>query len=114
MKSAINLATRPQRFAIEVPIYYREAKARKKNQWFKGRTKNISWSGVMFETANLLKPTTDVEVRLALPAVNGYEESAEVLCRGTVVRVVPAADKPDSTSWAAAVLRSYRFVRPGH
>jgi hypothetical protein len=77
-------STRAKRFAIQIPIYYRKPHA---SRWFEGRTKNISYSGVLFRAACFLQPKTTLELRFELPAVILGEAPGEVFCRGAVVRI---------------------------
>ena len=78
------VSTRAKRFAIQIPIYYRKPHA---SRWFEGRTKNISYSGVLFRAESLLQPTTTVELKFELPAAILGEAPGEILCKGAVVRI---------------------------
>jgi hypothetical protein len=77
-------STRAKRFAIQIPIYYRKSHT---SRWFEGRTKNISYSGVLFRAVCFLQPKTTLELRFELPAVILGEAPGEVFCRGAVVRI---------------------------
>jgi len=92
------------RFALELPLRYRSKGERR---WHEGRTANISRSGVLFWTDDVLDVDTRLEMRLELPV--GPHPPA-VICRGHVVRTVVPQGR-----WArpgyAATIGAYRFVR---
>jgi len=99
--------TRAERFAIRIPVRYREPRSSK---WFEGRTENISYSGVLFRTEFPLLPKTSVEMRLRLPATVLGEAPGEIVCRGAVVRIEESSMSGLSPALAVAI-RGYRVAR---
>ena len=98
---------RAPRFAIEIPLYFRQ---RGEGSWRSGMTDNISRSGVLFRTSDLLEHRTPIDMHFALPLDVLGQPGAVVACRGEVVRTVPA-DSPDALPAMAATISRYRFVR---
>ena len=73
---------RAERHPVRIPIRYRPSGAR---SWFDGRTENISRSGVLIRTRDIVPVWTPVEMLLALPVeLGGVRRS--VVCTGRVVR----------------------------
>ncbi|MGH9395392.1 MAG: PilZ domain-containing protein [Terriglobia bacterium] len=104
------VAQRAERFAIELPIRYREIGTA---AWHEGKTVNISMSGVLFRATQALHPRTGVEVALTLPVVISGLAPAKIECRGTVVRHGRVAGADKSLVLAASILR-YRFEPRRH
>jgi hypothetical protein len=99
---------RAQRFVAELQLRYRETGT---VPWYGGRTENISSSGVLFRAEQGLRPKTNIDMALTLPRVEPGEHSAEVLCRGVIVRA--ASERGiDSSPVLAASIADYRFARP--
>jgi hypothetical protein len=73
-------------------------------------TDNISRSGVLFRTADVLARSTPVEMYFALPLEISGRPGAVVACRGQIVRTVPPGS-PDALPGLAATISRYRFVR---
>ncbi len=99
------LVRRAQRYSTELPIRYREAGT---PLWHKGRTENISVSGVLFRAEQVLRPKTVVEIAITLPA---WRERipGEIRCRGSIVRSATAMAGGSSPVLAASIKR-YRLV----
>lgn len=74
-------------------------------------TENISASGLLFGGDHLEAPETPVEITLLLPSAILGSGGSQVICRGRIVRTVPAAEG-GKTAMAAAIV-SYRFVPGG-
>lgn len=98
---------RAQRFAIQTSLRYRVSG---QMNWYEGRTENISRSGVLFRGEHLVEPNTPVEMRFVLPAEISDRVSAEVTCRGYIVRKVLPSGTETFPALAAAIL-AYRFLR---
>lgn len=98
---------RAERFSIHIPVLYREPHG---STWFKGRTENISNSGVLFRAELLLRPETTIEMRIKLPAPIRSEGPAEILCKGAVVRIEPRHGEDLAPALAVAIQR-YRLAR---
>jgi hypothetical protein len=98
---------RAQRFAIRLSVRYRpEGRV----EWYEGQIDNISESGVLFETERPLAVHTPIEFVFLLPATIRDELSAEVVCRGRIVRTVSTSEEHDMPG-VAATIASYRFER---
>jgi PilZ domain len=103
-KGNVGLGQRARRFAVRLPVKYRELGA---TAWREGTTVNISSTGVLFEAAEALAPQMTIDMAVTLPAALRGAPPAEVVGRGTVVRSTPM---PDSAIVGASV-RHYRIVR---
>jgi hypothetical protein len=102
------LVKRGRRYAIRVAIRYREIGSK---CWFEGWAENISDSGVLFRTSQLLPLQTPVEMRFTLPMETVLGKSlAEIACWGNVMRVSPT-EGADTIPALAASIRRYHFVR---
>ena len=66
-------------------------------------------SGVLFSAPHALQPHTSVELALTLPVAMAGETSAEIGCRGTIIRNVLVKSSDKLPLVAASILR-YRFV----
>jgi hypothetical protein len=99
---------RARRFELQIALRYR---ANGESHWHKGVTKNISYSGVLFEAENDADPKTLLELSLALPKHVTGGWPAEVVCKGTVMRSERGGDGR-SGSLIASSISHYRFVRP--
>lgn len=106
-KGAQNVRSRAERFPLHIPVHYRESHGR---LWFEGETKNISRSGVLFQTDSVLSPKTTVEMRLPLPVAIKDEAPCEILCKGVVVRT-EQSDISGVPSALAVAIQHYRFAR---
>ena len=91
-----------------MPLTFRRSGDR---EWRQGTTENISRSGVLFRAPELMDQETPLEMCFTLPFEVSGRPAAQVICRGAVVRVVPAAGT-QSESALAATIRRYRFLRP--
>jgi hypothetical protein len=98
---------RAPRFSIEIPFYFRR---RSERSWREGMTDNISRSGVLFRTTDMLEENTLVDMQFALPLEVSGQPGALVACRGQIVRTVPPVS-PDALPALAATISRYRFVR---
>jgi len=99
--------TRAQRFELHIPLRYR---AGDEVDWHQGATKNISRSGVLFQSEDWAEPRSRLEITLRLPRENGIERAAEVVCRGTVTR--SEQDGSDEGGHLIAIsISHYRLVR---
>lgn len=97
-------AGRAQRYALHLPLRYRPVGAA---EWREGRIENISRSGVLFWTDQVLEVDTRLEMSFALPVVH---TAPWVVCRGRIVRTVPPTGQR-APSGLAATISTYRFVR---
>jgi PAS domain S-box-containing protein len=101
---------RAQRFNLQVPVRYR---LEGEPLWRKGMTENISRSGLLFRVEKIVQPSTAVEISLVLPPEIAGLVSAEVTCRGEVVRTLEAESPGLSPALAARILR-YQFQQGPH
>lgn len=100
---------RARRFNVELPIRHR---ALGETAWRKGRTMNISYTGVRFWTDRLMEVHTPIEVTLALPVAVGGKKGEEVILQAEVVRTERPASPNAMPSLAARIL-DHQFMR-GH
>jgi len=96
---------RAQRFTLHLPLRYREIGA---PEWRAGTTENISRSGMLFQAEGLMLPNVQLEINLVLPPEIAGLTSAEVLCRGEVVRAL-GAEAPAMKPMLAAKILQYQF-----
>jgi hypothetical protein len=75
---------RARRYSIHARVRYRV----NDGGWRDGRTENISKSGVLLHTEELLPPNTPIDLVVELPPVFPGEAAPQVVCRGRVVRTV--------------------------
>ena len=94
---------RAPRYPVHVPMRYRSMGAAR---WSSGRIENISRSGVLFRTDQLLAVDTPLEMSFALPL--GGSTAAGIICVGRIVRTVGRAGNGDAPGLAATI-STYRF-----
>jgi len=99
---------RAQRFAIRMGVRYRHEGD---EEWHDGQIENISESGLLFEAERVLPVNTPIEFKFSLPVTLPDEVSAEVVCRGEIVRTLSTSDERTMPA-VAATIASYRFQRP--
>ncbi len=97
---------RATRFPLRMPLRYR---ATGQPQWREATVENISRSGVLFRSADLLPPQTLVELAFILP-VGHASSGAAVDCQGHIVRTVESA-APDALPALAVRISDYN-IRP--
>ena len=98
---------RAPRFPLHLHVRYRCVDT---GRWHIGVTENISHSGALVRVDDTLQVDTPVEVRLVL-ASDPVGESAQVACRGRVVRTVPP-DNNELRPGFAVSIDTYDFL-PG-
>ena len=96
---------RAQRFQLHLPLRYRRLG---ETQWHVGTTENISRSGLLFQSDDVLQPNSQLEINLVLPAEIAGLAGTEVVCRGEVVRTVERQGESVSPALAARILQ-YHF-----
>jgi len=96
---------RAQRFQLHLPLRYRRLG---ETQWHVGTTENISRSGLLFRSDDVLQPNSQLEINLVLPAEIAGLSGTEVVCRGEVVRTVERKGEAVSPALAARILQ-YHF-----
>jgi hypothetical protein len=96
---------RARRYDVRAPVRYRTDPT---EAWHSGETKNVSRSGMLLRTDELLDLDMPIELIVDLPAVIAGEPAGTVMCHGRVVRVDHAIDQ---APLVAAEFSSYRFVR---
>ena len=96
---------RAQRFQLHLPLRYRRLG---ETQWHVGKTENISRSGLLFQSDDVLQPNSQLEINLVLPAEIAGLAGTEVVCRGEVVRTVERQGESVSPALAARILQ-YHF-----
>ena len=102
MKGREKLARlRAKRFDLHLPMKYRFVG---ENGWHTGTTENISRSGMLFRAEETVAPNAQLEIHLVLPAEIAGLSTAEVICRGEVVRTLES----EAPTLAAKILQ-YHF-----
>jgi len=97
-------STRAQRLPLNLPLRYRSVGAAR---WHEGRVENISRSGVLFRTTDLVEVDAPVEITLLLPV---RPCPSTVVCRGRIVRTILPGGFEKRPGLAATISR-YRFRR---
>jgi hypothetical protein len=97
-------AERARRFPFGLELRYRPVG---QGEWHEGLTENISRSGVLFRSADILDVDTPVEMSFTLPA---GPVAPVIQCEGRIVRsVLPGPFQ--APPGMAATISDYRFLR---
>jgi signal transduction histidine kinase len=97
---------RLQRFPLEMPMRYRYAGS---YHWYRGVTKDVSCSGILFRGPVPMDLFAPVEVRMALPRQMTGDAAATILCGGFIARV--PEEKPSlEEAELAATFTTYRLL----
>ncbi|HET8666988.1 MAG TPA: PilZ domain-containing protein [Terriglobales bacterium] len=80
---------RERRLRHRVPVLFR---INGSEEWLEGATDNVSRSGLLFRGECVLDVGTSLELVFEMPRELSGQNAARVFCRGSVVRVVPAAE----------------------
>lgn len=75
---------RAERFLLPLPVRYRMAAD---TEWFEGRTRDVSGSGIAFHAREELAIGTEIELNLGLEA-DGKRLPSMVIARASIVRVL--------------------------
>ncbi len=101
---------RARRFNLHLPLRYRPLGEK---SWRPGTTENISRSGLLFESQEVLNPNDQVEISLVLPPEIAGLAATEVICRGQVVRSIERQGQGVNPALAAKILQ-YHFQHGTH
>lgn len=93
------------RFPIERNVFYRVMSKRNQNETGTGVTKNISSSGILFTTQQMLLPGKRVEIAVSWPAQLDDRCQLKLIARGKVIRSEPGM--------AAVEIQQYEFRTMG-
>ena len=77
---------RSDRFAIEREIRYRALNKRGGEEAGEGKTVNMSSSGVLFTSRQILRPGRRIELAISWPALLNNECALKLVARGRIVR----------------------------
>ncbi len=89
---------RERRLKHEVAVLFRVAGTQ---DWQEGTTENISRSGVLFRSPVSLEAHAKVELKFEMPKELTGDASAQVVCQGSVQRLIPhAATKKQPASYS--------------
>ena len=77
---------RSDRFAIEREIRYRALNKRGGEEAGEGKTVNMSSSGVLFTTPQILRPGRRIELAISWPAQLNNKCALKLVARGRIVR----------------------------
>jgi len=80
---------RSQRYPIERELRYRTVTKRKDKEIGKGKTINISSSGVLFTSDEALRPGEHMELSISWPVRLENKYVLQLVARGRVVRLEP-------------------------
>lgn len=105
VREMLSVVSRAQRFNLHIPLKYRLLG---EEAWRTATTENISRSGVLFRAEELIQPQAQLEMNLVLPPEITGLSTAEVVCRGEVVRTVRSEAPAMSPALAAKILQ-YEF-----
>jgi len=100
------LIPRAQRFSLQLPVLYRRSD---ESPWLQGTTRNISRSGVLFQTHAYQGSGVSLDLLLLMPEDMVGPVPAKVHCHGRVVRIL-SADAPTTDTTLAVKISDYRFV----
>lgn len=94
------------RFSLTLPVRYRPAG---ESAWRIGKTRNLSSSGVLFRTREMLRPGTELEVEIELDEAQAGNN--KVKGSGKVVRQL--RDESGADTWFVAIKYDhYHVERP--
>ena len=105
VREKLSSVSRAKRFNLHIPLKYRLVGER---SWSKGTTENISRSGMLFRAEKVIQARAQLEINLVLPPEISGLSTAEVICRGEVVRAVHSVPPTANPALAAKILR-YEF-----
>jgi hypothetical protein len=94
--------SRPPRFPIQAPIYFRNGCDK---EWTESTTLNISRGGVLFQSSLDIEPKQVLQVRILFPSELTGGAPAKMLCKATVLRKEP------KRSAVAASIAHCKFLR---
>ncbi len=72
--------------------------------WTQARMENISKSGILLRTQQVVGVGTRIEMKFAPPPNVWEDAKGLVLCRGKIVRVAPSPGSPGRASLAVKIL----------
>lgn len=110
VREKLSSVLRARRFNLQVPLKYRRLG---EVAWSKGTTENISRSGMLFRAEQVIQPQVQIEINLVLPPEITGLSTAEVVCKGEVVRALPSDTATMSPAVAAKILH-YEFPHGAH
>ncbi len=102
---ALTRRGRGERVLMHVPLSYRRVGDR---EWLRGRSENVSGSGLLFKADQAEPVGTAVEIRFDEPLETGEEAGTLESCHGEIVRTIPIAGT-DQTLLLAAKLSQFQF-----
>ena len=104
----VELRARARRFELRIALRYRTCG---EGKWHRGYIRNVSHTGVLFQSEDCAEPRTPLEITFSLARENWARRAAEVVCRGTVTRSERRGSELGGPV-IAATISHYRFVRP--
>lgn len=97
---------RPRRYELRLPVYFRELNS---PVWRKGRTENISYTGMLLRSSSPLAQETQLDLRLEVSIGSKGKAPTEIHCRCKVVRQEQRIVKEDPIALAVKI-RDFRIV----
>ena len=110
VREQLSSVLRARRFNLQVPLRYRRLG---EIEWSKGTTENISRSGMLFRAEQVIQPQVQLEINLVLPPEITGLSTAEVVCKGEVVRAL-LSDTATMRPAVAAKILHYEFPHGAH
>ena len=98
---------RAKRFALQFPVYFRQLDS---PTWIEGRTENISYTGVLFQSASSLVLESKIELRVQVTTGPKGRGPTEIHGKGVVVRL-EQRDTPKTPIALAVAMHGSRLVR---
>jgi len=99
---------RARRLYVQIPLKYRQMGI---EDWCSAMVRNISQSGLMFETDQLLPASIDLEMIFEMPLEITGQPNSRVFCRGQVKRSKLSANQP-TVSQIGVAISGYSFLHP--
>jgi hypothetical protein len=100
---------RARRLKVSIPLQYRRKGSL---PWSSGVATNISQTGILFDGEQELLRGNEVELVFEMPKEISGQVNSRVLCLGSVIRSVQAAEKSVLASFAVAIKDS-KFIESG-
>ncbi len=105
-KSLPQDSDRPRRYALHLPVYFREPNSPK---WLRGKTENISYTGILLHSSSPLAQETQLDLRLQVSMGAKGKGPTEIHCKCKVVRLEQSIVKENPIALAVKI-RDYRIV----
>ncbi len=102
---ALTKRGRSQRVLMHAPLSYRRVA---EGEWLRGKSENVSSSGILFQAAQLETVGTAVDIKFDEPLETGDDTGILESCRGEIVRAL-AVPGTEQVLMLAAKLSQFQF-----